>query len=441
MKKPDRRVLVIIENRGRKSLTIAAVLLSVLLQLGGSAETAFALRNPAAVYCEALGYEYMILQTADGDRGVCRLPANPVDAWAFLRGEVGQAYNHCTQQGHSTRTVTDSIVCATVNSKTCAVCVLGDGTEVEVTSLMGLNFAEGTCGSGSCGIGEDYLTCPADCPSGGWDGYCDGQTDSIIDPDCAPGVDPDSASPDTDGDSRIDSVDNCPAVSNRQQTDLDGDGVGDLCDPDIDGDQYLNDDERTAGSDPRNRDSIPRITMLTLGQGINPINIPTEVLPFRNLKEFLDDLGGGSVINRVLVPDASGILQMGSYNELGAYTGFNPAFGSEVGLPGMIVYADIAATRSFNTAYCYAWDLQPGINIVGSPCIPSGMTAFQMLGLLGGSTMVSSIQSFDPASGKFMTAAYDPDGTLTGPDFGFDPDKAYFIHMKEALLGFRPQEP
>jgi len=37
--------------------------------------------------------------------------------------------------------------------------------------------------------------------------------------------------PDKDGDGFIDSLDNCPAISNVGQADIDGDGVGDVCDP------------------------------------------------------------------------------------------------------------------------------------------------------------------------------------------------------------------
>ncbi len=31
---------------------------------------------------------------------------------------------------------------------------------------------------------ENHLNCPGDCPSGGWDGKCDGLADNVCDPDC-----------------------------------------------------------------------------------------------------------------------------------------------------------------------------------------------------------------------------------------------------------------
>lgn len=45
---------------------------------------------------------------------------------------------------------------------------------------------------------------------------------------------------DTDEDGVPDSSDNCPSVSNANQSDMDKDGTGDLCDPDIDGDGIPN---------------------------------------------------------------------------------------------------------------------------------------------------------------------------------------------------------
>ena len=48
---------------------------------------------------------------------------------------------------------------------------------------------------------------------------------------------------DADGDGFYDDADNCPAVANADQADLDSDGTGDSCDGDIDGDGVANGDD------------------------------------------------------------------------------------------------------------------------------------------------------------------------------------------------------
>jgi putative hemolysin len=168
------------------SLALAASLVASLLVVA-SVSIARAMLNPAAVYCEACGYEYVIESTELGDRGLCRLlNEETVDAWDFLRGKVALEWSYCAQQGYEAKHVEDPEVCPD-----CTLCVLPNGTEVEVTQLMGLSFEETTCGDGTCGSPEDYETCPEDCPSGGLDEYCDGVKDGICDPDCEEGADPD----------------------------------------------------------------------------------------------------------------------------------------------------------------------------------------------------------------------------------------------------------
>ncbi|SHG90279.1 thrombospondin type 3 repeat-containing protein [Winogradskyella jejuensis] len=49
--------------------------------------------------------------------------------------------------------------------------------------------------------------------------------------------------PDADGDGIPDDSDNCPDIVNTDQSDIDGDDIGDLCDDDIDGDGVLNMDD------------------------------------------------------------------------------------------------------------------------------------------------------------------------------------------------------
>ena len=167
--------------------SLIGVASSLILCLG----TAYAMLSPAEVYCEALGYEVVVESTELGEKALCRLPNDQtVDAWDFLNGKVALEWSYCAQQGYEAKHVEDSEVCVE-----CTVCVLPDGMEVEVTQLMGLTFDATECGDGTCGLPENYETCPEDCPSGGWDAYCDGVSDGICDPDCEEGADPDCGEP------------------------------------------------------------------------------------------------------------------------------------------------------------------------------------------------------------------------------------------------------
>jgi hypothetical protein len=53
----------------------------------------------------------------------------------------------------------------------------------------------------------------------------------------------DMCDPDIDGDEVPNASDNCPAVANPDQADLDDDGIGDACDPDIDNDTVVNEQD------------------------------------------------------------------------------------------------------------------------------------------------------------------------------------------------------
>jgi putative hemolysin len=127
----------------RKIIVGGLFLLAVVLLLLGIFNTpAVAITNPAAAYCEALGYKYVIESTPEGARGLCQMPnGESVSAWQFLQGKVAQEYSYCQQKGYEMRTVKDTKTCIRFLTEECAVCVLEDGTEVEVTDLMGLDFS------------------------------------------------------------------------------------------------------------------------------------------------------------------------------------------------------------------------------------------------------------------------------------------------------------
>jgi hypothetical protein len=70
----------------------------------------------------------------------------------------------------------------------------------------------------------------------GLDNDCDNEIDEGFPDADGDGVADCAGDDDIDGDGVLNHLDNCPAVPNGEQVDLDGDGVGDLCDPDADGD-------------------------------------------------------------------------------------------------------------------------------------------------------------------------------------------------------------
>ncbi len=101
--------------------------------------TAYALPNPAAVYCRELGYGHVIERTENGERGLCLLPSGECEEWKFLRGECGREYSYCSRNGYGTRSGDNEAFCLLPVSS-----LKGQAEEVPVSRLVNL---EGECDS------------------------------------------------------------------------------------------------------------------------------------------------------------------------------------------------------------------------------------------------------------------------------------------------------
>ncbi|WP_197041593.1 thrombospondin type 3 repeat-containing protein, partial [Chondromyces apiculatus] len=188
--------------------------------------------------------------TCDPATGMCSDPPAP-DGSACGDG------NACTDTDTCTGGVCTSqnpVVCAPPN--TCheqGTCDMASGVCTPVQKADGAacddqnacTVGDG-CLGGSCAGGTPVVCPPPDaCHE---QGTCDPTTGACTQPvrpngapcpgggTCQNGV---CAIADADGDGVQDAVDNCPAVYNPSQADLDGDGLGDVCDPDDDGDGVL----------------------------------------------------------------------------------------------------------------------------------------------------------------------------------------------------------
>lgn len=96
------------------------------------------------------------------------------------------------------------------------------------------------------GVADDEDNCPVDANAGQEDEDQNGVGDA-----CEPPVD-------TDSDGISDDLDNCPVDFNSDQSNIDGDAFGDVCDDDIDGDGILNaEDNCETQNDPTNECSAP----------------------------------------------------------------------------------------------------------------------------------------------------------------------------------------
>ncbi|GLC26740.1 thrombospondin type 3 repeat-containing protein [Roseisolibacter agri] len=100
------------------------------------------------------------------------------------------------------------------------------------------------------------------------------------------GVKPPPGGPrgDPDGDGRANSADNCPLTANADQTDTDGDGLGDACDADDDNDGVSDSSDNcplTANPDQRDddRNGVGDVCEFVCPEGSVPIDTDGDGVP------------------------------------------------------------------------------------------------------------------------------------------------------------------
>ncbi|MCK5039683.1 MAG: DUF333 domain-containing protein [Candidatus Aenigmarchaeota archaeon] len=78
--------------------------------------------NPAAVYCQNLGYEYEIVRTDESSYGLCVFNDGfKCNAWDFFRGKCGKDYSYCAKKGYETKYISEQIGSATYKYAVCVV--------------------------------------------------------------------------------------------------------------------------------------------------------------------------------------------------------------------------------------------------------------------------------------------------------------------------------
>jgi len=173
-------------ERGMSMKKILFLSLIVVSFFFVSINEVFGMSDPSAVYCEELGYKFKIMQTENGEEGICVFYENTTatenvtensteittqnitensiycDSWEFLKGECGKEYSYCVKEGYDVETVSDG---KNSFSPDYAVCVprkisypknsplLKEGkmaeTRIAVTDLINLREKL---------LGEEYIT-------------------------------------------------------------------------------------------------------------------------------------------------------------------------------------------------------------------------------------------------------------------------------------------
>ena len=80
-------------------------------------------------------------------------------------------------------------------------------------------------------------------------------------------------------------------------------------------------------------------------------------------------------------------------------------------------------------------DLNDGVNLVGFP-LDTGTKAFDLMAQIGGDAVVVTVTTYDPATGRYLTAAFNDDAQPVGTNFTIERGRAYYVTVRGPVLGF-----
>jgi C1A family cysteine protease len=118
---------------------IKLAILFTVICMTASAQKGF--KNPAAAYCEFLGYRYSVQTDKQGNEtGVCTLPTGgKVNAWDFYKGKVAKEFSYAAKKGYKIETVTETIDGYVTETAVCTRDVKGVQERLSIDELMEKN--------------------------------------------------------------------------------------------------------------------------------------------------------------------------------------------------------------------------------------------------------------------------------------------------------------
>jgi chitodextrinase/C1A family cysteine protease len=112
------------------------------------------MKNPAAVYCQFMGYSYTIQVDQKGNQvGMCTLPnGQKVNAWDFYKGKVAREYSYAAKKGYSIENVIEKIDDYTIEKAICTRTLKGVQEKLTLEELMEKNGDKLQLETGKAGV-------------------------------------------------------------------------------------------------------------------------------------------------------------------------------------------------------------------------------------------------------------------------------------------------